>query len=146
MIKKRDEKRKFNIVDGFVVLLAVICIASIVNKALVIGDKYESNKPVDCKVMFVIENIDEVKQSVVDNLKSGDAVVIQPNAIEFGTVDGEITYTDDRQAAYVNLLVCGVIEKEGLRLNDNTLLSVGDEVEIATELVQVTLKVVAIQQ
>ena len=146
MIKKRDKKHKFNIVDGFVVFLVLICIASIVNKALVITDKYDSNKTKDYRVEFTVENIDEVKQSAINNIKSGDTVVRHTDASAFGTIEGEITYNDDGQTAYGNLIVCGVLEERGLRLDDNSLISVGDEIVIATERAQITLKIVAIQR
>ena len=145
MIKKRDRKVKFNIVDGFVVLLVIICIASIVTKALVITDKYDNNKPTNHMVEFVIENIDEVKQAVIDNVKSGDTVIRYPNGAELGTIEGEITYNDDESTAFGTIVVNGVLESGGLRLQDNFLISVEDEIVIATEKVQITVKILAIQ-
>ena len=145
MIKKRDKKIKFNIVDGFVVLLAVICIASIVNKALVVTDKYDHNRPIDHKIEFAIENIDEVKAAVIDNIESGDTVVRYPSGDEIGTIDGEITYNEDGRTAHGTIVVNAVAESGGLRFNDNFLVSVGDEIVIATEKVQITVKILAIQ-
>ena len=145
MIKKRDKKIKFNIVDGFVVLLAVICIASIVNKALVVTDKYDYNRPIEHRVEFVIENVDEVKTAAIDNIKSGDTVVRYPNGDEFGTIDGEITYNEDGLTAHGTIVVNAVAESGGLRLDDTFLITVGSEIVVATEKVQITVKIVAVQ-
>ena len=145
MIKKQDKKLRFNIVDGFVVLLLALCIASIVSRALVIDEKYQVESPKDYVVEFVVENIDQVKKSAIDNLCSGDAVVILQDGLELGTLDGEIVYSDDSQTATGHLVINGVFENDILKMLNGISIAVNNEIEIATERVQITIKIVSIE-
>ena len=146
MIKKQDKKFRFNIVDGFVIFLLLICIASIVGRALVINDKYQVESPKDYVVEFVVENIDQVKKSAIDNLSSGEAVVVLPDGLKLGALDGEVVCSDDIKTATGHLVINGVIEDGILKMVNGVSISINDEIEIATERVQITVKIVSIQQ
>jgi hypothetical protein len=96
-------------------------------------------------VEFAIENIDPIKKSAISNLNSGDAVMVLQNGLKLGTLDSEIIYSEDSLTANGYIIINGIIENNTLKMLNGLSISANDEIEIATERVQITIKIVSIQ-
>ncbi|MBO5715528.1 MAG: hypothetical protein J6S23_03940 [Clostridia bacterium] len=155
MIKKRDKELKFNIVDGVVLFLVIICIATIVNRAVVIEKKYKPLSERNCVVCFEIDVNDEVSKGVVENLNVNDTVTAllknekgeNTEQVILGSLGSDLTYTDDSKTKVSSyILVKGILTENGVEIDGvNQKINIGDEFEIFTEMVYTKIRIVSIE-
>lgn len=155
MIKKRDKELKFNIVDGVVLFLVIICIATIVNRAVVIEKKYKPLSERNCVVCFEIDVNDEVSKGVVENLNVNDTVTAllknekgeNTEQVILGSLGSDLTYTDDSKTNVSSyILVKGILTENGVEIDGvNQKINIGDEFEIFTEMVYTKIRIVSIE-
>ena len=156
MIKKQEKKLKFNIVDAIVLLLALLCIFTIVSRAFVIGDKYTTDYSA-YTVYFEIDEDDIATTSL--HLWASGMSVRTFDGYEIGILDGELTvekreeYTDnDTEAKEEHVYLCGkvlanvVLTEDGFVLNSGIPIAINEEIEIVTENVRTIIKVLSIEK
>ena len=161
MIKKRDRSLKFNLVDLVVVLLAVVCIATIVARAVVIEKKYAPLSDRNCIMEFEID-VNDVTLGVIEHFVVGDvvnstfkSVVLNEKGEEkertdkiiLGALTDDLKYTDDSKTKVKgSIVVKGILTESGIEIDGiERKINVGDELEIATEKILTKIKVVSIE-
>ena len=156
MIKKRDRSLKFNLVDLLVVLLAVVCIATIVTRAVVIEKKYSPLSDRNCIMKFEID-VNDVTLGVIEHLGAGDVATASLKSvvngeekidkIVLGTLQSDLKYTDDSKTKVTgSILIKGILTESGIEIDGiSQNINVGDELKIATEKVITSIKVVSIE-
>ena len=151
MIKKHDKSLKFNIIDLVVVLLAVICIATIVARAIVIEKKYVPLSDRNCTMEFEID-VNDVTLGVIEHFRAGDIATAslgeeKSNKIVLGALQNDLIYTDDSKTKVMgSIVVKGVLTEGGIEIDGvSQKINVGDELEITTEKVFARIKVVSVE-
>ena len=156
MIKKSNKKLKFGIVDGLVLLLAIVCISTIITRAVVIEDKYQLISDRTCYITFEMDINDDISLSVLNNIKVGDslAVLVKDNNEEvvskvvIGSVESDVKCTEDNpNKALGKIIVKGnLIKNEAFQIEgEEFTINVGDELTIATESVIGKIKIVSFE-
>ena len=156
MIKKSNKKLKFGIVDGLVLLLAIVCISTIITRAVVIEDKYQLFSDRACYINFEMDISDDISLSVLNNIKVGDslAVLVKDNNEEvvskvvIGSVESDVKCTEDNpNKALGKIIVKGnLIKNKAFQIEgEEFTINVGDELTIATESVIGKIKIVSFE-
>jgi hypothetical protein len=161
MIKKNDKKYRFNLVDGLVLFLVVICIATVVCRAVFIENRYTPLYERSCKVDFEIETNDYFTSKIAESFKAGDAVskifsnisknekgeeVEELRTIIIGSLYEDLQYTDDSKSKMKgSIIVKGVLIENGVKI-DGTEYKIleGEEFPITTEKISANIKVTSI--
>ena len=156
MIKKSNKKLKFGIVDGLVLLLAIVCISTIITRAVVIEDKYQLISDRTCYITFEMDINDDISLSVLNNIKVGDslAVLVKDSnekvvsKVVIGSVESDVKCTEDNpNKALGKIIVKGnLIKNEAFQIEgEEFTINVGDELTIATESVIGKIKIVSFE-
>ena len=151
MIKKSNKKLKFNIVDGLVLFLAIVCISTIITRAIVIEDKYQQINDKSCTIRFEFDVVDEVSLAVFQHIKAGESLAVldkdSGNKFVIGSVVDDLAYTDDTQTkAYGYIVVEGALTKDGYKINDTELtINVKDVLNVFTENVIIDVNIVSFE-
>ena len=165
---KNNEVRRgrFNVMDAFIILLILVCIATLVYRLNLIDGMGVSNENEEYTLYFKIEDI---RNTSIDSLVPGDNVRIVSTDERVGTLAGLLehipalaTYTEDGRAIYYpeevkenkydetryyvtgNITVSGRMTDTGFLLNGKTYIAPNSTLEIITEHIQVSIKVVNI--
>lgn len=156
MIKKSNKKLKFGIVDGLVLLLAIVCISTIITRSLVIEDKYQLFSDRACYINFEMDISDDISLSVLNNIKVGDslAVLVKDNNEEvvskvvIGSVESDVKCTEDNPNKALGKIIAkgNLIKNEAFQIEgEEFTINVGDELTIATESVIGKIKIVSFE-
>ena len=168
MRRTNTKKFRINIMDIIVVLLAITCVVSIVLRSNFVK---ESIQPKEYRLCFQIDDIKSSSFAFFDG-HEGENVRNKESGQVIGTLDAEFsrdiasyTYNDNGvevkysypQASedlsfshercsiigYINLL--GEMTNNGFMLEDGTILAENQMLEIVTEHIEVTIKVVSVE-
>lgn len=167
--KETTKKIKINIMDIFVILVAVVCIVTVVLSATSSKKRYEQKQ---YQLYFQIDDIKSSSYSFFEG-HEGENVRIKSSGEFLGTLGAEFSrgaaiYTynengDNKQYYYpessgdtsfshercsINgfIVLSGEMTKDGFLVNDQTLISLNQEIEIVTEYIQVTIRVISIEE
>ena len=167
MRKENVKKHRINFIDIVVILLVVICVSSVVARAVVVDmtkDEYEIQ---EYQVYFEIEDI---KQSSYSYFIEGDTVRLKSSNQILGVLGSDfrciplseaynvnedekeeendssnstnnLIYTNERCSVSGNIIVQGIFINDKFLINGTIPLAVGDTREIITEHIQVNIKI-----
>lgn len=165
MRKENVKKHRINFIDIVVILLVVICVSSVVARAVVVGmtkDEYEIQ---EYQVYF---EIGDIKQSSYSYFIEGDTVRLKSSNQILGVFGSDFRciplseaynvsedeeendssnstnnfiYTNERCSVSGNIVVQGIFINDTFLINGTIPLAVGDTREIITEHVQVNIKI-----
>ena len=157
MIKKQEKKLRFNIVDALVLLVAILCIATVVNRAMVINDRYTDIEYSEYTVKFSIENTDNdvMFATMIASIKSGDNVnklseeeqkspVENENDIvlySLGKIDGALTFDDEKNSAIGFITVKGIMTVKGIELPNGEYIVAESSHKIGTPTAKGTITI-----
>ena len=159
-------RRRFNVMDAIIILLVIFCIASIVYRMDIIDGAGVSNTNEEYRLYFEIEDI---RSSSISSLVIGDTVKVSSTGEMVGRFDEIVqnipalaTYNDSGAAVYYPpeneenkydetryyvtgyITVSGRMTENGFLLNGNTYIASNSELQIATEHIETTIKVINI--
>ena len=156
MINKSNKKLKFGIVDGLVLLLAIVCISTIITRSLVIEDKYQLFSDRTCYINFEMDISDDISLSVLNNIKVGDslAVLVKDNNEEvvskvvIGSVESDVKCTEDNPNKALGKIIAkgNLIKNKAFQIEgEEFTINVGDELTIVTESAIGKIKIVSFE-
>lgn len=166
-LKPNETRRgRFNVMDAFIILVVLVCIASLIYRLNIIDGMGVSNTNEEYSLHFEIEDI---RNTSTNSLVPGDIVRLADSDEKMGTFEEIIqnipalaTYTEDGRGIYYPpeneenkydetryyvtgyISVSGRMTDTGFLLNGKTYLAPNSELTIVTEHIQVTIKVVNI--
>lgn len=156
--KKFFEKRKFNIIDAFIIILALICVLGIYFRSQItewIGiDKQLS----EYKIVF---KVSEIKYTSGKYFISGGELFLDSPDIQLGTIDGnctfvpsevylelgdgvfaQSTYPKDTYIDVFGAVKCtGAVREDGFYLEGSYSITPGMKLNVHTEMLDFTLTV-----
>lgn len=167
MLKEKRTKYKINFFDICVILLALVCMASVVVRASIV-----SNEPKEYVIRF---QIDDIKSSSYDYFFAGDTVRIKSSNEVLGVFNNDLTrqagiftYNDNKGGEEVkhyfypspvsgrfrfeercsitgSITVMGNIKDNGFYVNDKILIDPNGTLNIISEHVEATIKITSIE-
>ena len=156
MIKKSNKKLKFGIVDGLVLLLAIVCISTIITRSLVIEDKYQLFSDRACYINFEMDISDDISLSVANNIKAGDSLTVLVkdsnekvvSKVVIGSVESDVEYAKGNPNKVLGKIIAkgNVIKNEAFQIEgEEFTINVGDELTIVTESAIGKIKIVSFE-
>lgn len=173
MRKESTKKYRFNIMDVIVILLVLLCIVSIVLRSVSIKESY---KPKEYLVYFEIDDIKNSSYAFFEghsgeNVRIKDSgELLGTLGSEFTRGVAIHTYTENKDENIADkqyyhpeasedisfsyercsisgyIVVSGEMTRDGLLINDKTLLLPEQVLNIVTEHIETTIKIVSIEQ
>ena len=162
---QESKKGRFNVIDAFIIIVILLCIASVVYRMVNTNAYGGSTEMDEYQVSFEIDNI---RQSSVDDIKSGDKVRFKSDNVKIGELaeindptpavgeyndsGEEVLYPEQTAGKYpdTRCRVTGTINVRG-RMTDNGFLLEGNryiapngEIEIITEHIEATIRITGI--
>lgn len=156
MIKKRETKFKFNLGDALIIILALLCICSVVHRALVVDDA----PSVDYSSYTIGFEVDEREIPNVETyILKGRTIKIEgeDGFLDSGYFKGFIAkqsileYTDNENAqdvdgSYGYISVKGVlIDSDRIQLENGIVLELNESYNFQSKYVQGKMKIVSIE-
>lgn len=176
MRKENTKKHKINVIDILVVLLALVCIASIVSRAFSTKEAKELFAPDEYRLYFQIDDIKTSSYAFFDEC-GGENVRVKSNGKILGVLgeefsrgvavhtytenkDGNITetkyyhpepkyesaYSEERCSINGYIIVSGKLVNNLLWIDEETYFSVNQTLEIITEHIGTSITVTEIVQ
>lgn len=159
-------RRRFNVIDAIIIILVLLCIASIIYRFDLIDGVAVSDNNEEYRIYFEIEDI---RNTSVASLVPGDTVRNAKTNEKIGAFDEIVqnipalaTYNNDGEEIYFPpeneenkydetryyvtgyITVSGRMTENGFLLNGNTYIAANSELSIATEHIETTIKVLDI--
>ena len=174
MRKENVKKHKINVMDILVILLAVICVCSIVARATSNTNVYKAK---EYRVYFEIDDIRSSSFTYFEG-HEGEAVRLKSNGKILGTLGGDFargvaihTYTENMEdgtkitkqathplpengALYTQercsisgyIVVCGNYLNNGILFEDESFIKCDQELEVVTEHLEVTIRLTGVSE
>lgn len=167
-MKTENRKGRFNVIDVFLILLALLCIFSVVYRATDIDTNLKGRNLKEYRVYF---KVDDIRSSSLGYFVAGDNVRIKQNNKTFGTLDGIVqyvpavgaynenggevfypnidkptVYNDTRYSLVGYITVRGEMKDGGFMLGGEQYLSSNSTLEIVTERIQTTIRIISITE
>lgn len=162
------KKGKFNAIDAFIILLVIACILSVVYRYLMLE---EISVDATLKEYVIHFKVGEVSGTSLKYFKAGDTFRIKSSEMRLGTLDGiqqhvpavgaynkngskiyypqledETIYNTSYYSAVGYVTVKGKMTDEGFLLNGSLYLTANDELQVVSEHIETTIKVVSITE
>lgn len=158
MIQKSNKKLKFNIVDGVVLFLVVICISTIICRAVLVEGEYQQIDEKQCWIGFEIDIGDgkdtDVYESLFEYIAIGESVTAliadekneNAETVAFGCIQ-KLEYSDDTKTKVIGYIIAeGDVTNEGFKIkNSNSTIYVEKSLDIFTERAITTIKIVSFE-
>ena len=166
MISGNNKKVKFNAMDVLIILLIIACIASVCYKAFFAESLAPESDLGEYRIYF---KIDDIKSTSLAYFVPGDNVRLTSSDEKVGTLEGivqsllavgayndngaeiyypevedQTIYNDTRYSLTGYILVKGIMTDKGFLLNGTTYIAPNSELEIVTQHVKTSIKVVSI--
>lgn len=159
-----SRKSRFNVMDAFIILIILLCIASLVYRYGLIDRIGVSNNLEEYQIQFKIENISSNSKNAIIE---GDVITLTGTDEKIGTMD-KLTSTTPAIAMYADkdtpvfypedtdnpgntryevngsISVKGMMSDKGFMLNGKTYVAPNSELKISTEHIETTVKIIGI--
>ncbi len=167
-MSENKNKGRFNVIDIFLILLALLCVFSIAYRALNVDARIKSTELKEYRVYF---KVDDIRSSSLPYFVAGDTVRIKQNNKTFGKLDGIVQYVpavgaynenggevfypniekptlynDTRYSVVGYITVKGEMTSSGFSLNGEQYISSNSTLEIVTERIQTTIRIISITE
>lgn len=166
-LKSNEDRRgRFNVMDALIILVVLLCVAGIIYRSNLIDGVGISDTNEEYRLYFEIE---DVRNTSVNSLVPGDTVRLVSSNEKIGTFEEIVqnipalaTYNEDGKGIYYPpeseenkydetryyvtgyISVSGRMTETGFLLNGKTYIASNSDLQIITEHIQVTVKVVNI--
>lgn len=160
---EKTSARKFNIIDVFLIILAVLCVLGIYFRAQVAEWIGVENKVEEYKIGFKISTI---RYTSGKYLQSGNEVYFDGGNVLIGTIDGncisipastfvdgpdgspvKVNYPKDTYVDVSGTIKCdGIMKDDGFYLGGTYVLSPGSTVSVRTEMLNFTIIITEISK
>lgn len=166
MYNDNTKKGKFNAIDALLILLAILCIFGVAYRTYT-EIRTNSDNLAEYRIYF---EVDEISSASLKYFTAGDIVRVKSTGNEIGVLDaivqhvpavggynengGEIFYPEKDGGIYSPtrysivgyITVKGEKAKNGFLLGGETYISSGSTMEIVTDKVQTTIKILSIDE
>ena len=166
MYNNNEKKGKFNAIDALLILLAILCVFGVAFRAYS-ESKSNSANLAEYRKYF---KIDDISSASLKYFTAGDIVRVKSTGATFGKLDAivqhvpavgvynengaEIFYPETDGGIYAPtrysvvgyITVRGEQTKNGFLLGGETYVASGSEMEIVTDKIQTTIKILSIDE
>lgn len=159
-----SRKSRFNVMDAFIILIVLLCIASLVYRYGLIDRIGVNNNLEEYTIQFKIEDISSRSK---DALVEGDVITmtdtdekigsmekltsVTPSIAMYSDKDNPVYYPEDtdnpnntKYEVNGSISVKGIMTDKGFMLNGKTYIAPNSDLKISTEHIETTIKVIGI--
>lgn len=168
MSNENTKKGKFNAIDAFIIFLVIVCLISIVYRAITVDSDAVNASLKEYRIYF---KIDDIRSSSLPYFVTGDTIRLKTNNSTLGVLDGIVQhvpavgaynenggevlypelekhtiYNDTRYSLVGYITVRGEMTEQGFLLNGGTYISSNSVLSVVSEHIETNIRIISISE